>query len=134
MLMICTVIFGMVFTAPAKWRVELRAKTGQYRNRCLPYRKAEIPVYMHVITVSIRTFLRYTCHVVMTSLPRSYPYQHTFICTFYMVFIFHHQEKKEEKLLSSMIKPPPLQKIQKGNVKAQKRHHKLRLHNVCGPT
>ena len=32
--MICTVIFGLVFTAPAKWRVELRAKIGQYRNRC----------------------------------------------------------------------------------------------------
>ena len=33
-LMICTVIFCLVFTAPAKWRVELRAKIGQYRNRC----------------------------------------------------------------------------------------------------
>ena len=34
-LMICTVIFCLVFTAPAKRRVELRAKIGQYRNRCL---------------------------------------------------------------------------------------------------
>ena len=25
----------MVFTVPAKWRVELRAKIGLYRNRCL---------------------------------------------------------------------------------------------------
>ena len=33
--MICTVIFCLVFTAPAKWRIELRAKIGQYRNRCL---------------------------------------------------------------------------------------------------
>ena len=32
--MICTVIFCLVFTAPAKWRVELRAKIYQYRNRC----------------------------------------------------------------------------------------------------
>ena len=32
--MICTVIFCLVFTAPAKWRVELRAKIGQYRYRC----------------------------------------------------------------------------------------------------
>ena len=32
--MICTVIFCLVFTAPAKWRIELRAKIGQYRNRC----------------------------------------------------------------------------------------------------
>ena len=31
--MICTVIFCLVFTAPAKWRIELRAKIGQYRNR-----------------------------------------------------------------------------------------------------
>ena len=36
--MICTVIFCLVFTAPAKWRVELRAKIGQYRNRCLLFR------------------------------------------------------------------------------------------------
>ena len=27
-------IFCLVFTAPAKWRIELRAKIGQYRNRC----------------------------------------------------------------------------------------------------
>ena len=27
--------FCLVFTAPAKWRIELRAKIGQYRNRCL---------------------------------------------------------------------------------------------------
>ena len=33
-LLICTVIFCLVFTASAKWRVELRAKIGQYRNRC----------------------------------------------------------------------------------------------------
>ena len=33
--MICTVIFCLVFTAPAKWRVELRAKICQDRNRCL---------------------------------------------------------------------------------------------------
>ena len=26
--------FCLVFTAPAKWRVELRVKIGQYRNRC----------------------------------------------------------------------------------------------------
>ena len=26
--------FCLVFTAPAKWRIELRAKLGQYRNRC----------------------------------------------------------------------------------------------------
>ena len=32
--MICTVIFCLVFTAPAKGRVELRAKICQYRNRC----------------------------------------------------------------------------------------------------
>ena len=32
--MICTVIFCLVFTAPEKWRVELRAKIGQYRNIC----------------------------------------------------------------------------------------------------
>ena len=30
-----TVIFCLVFTAPANWRVELRAKIGHYRNRCL---------------------------------------------------------------------------------------------------
>ena len=34
-LLILTVIFCLVFTAPAKWRVELRAKIGHYRNRCL---------------------------------------------------------------------------------------------------
>ena len=34
-LLIWTVIFCLVFTAPEKWRVELRAKTGHYRNRCL---------------------------------------------------------------------------------------------------
>ena len=33
-LLILTVIFCLVFTAPAKWRVKLRAKIGQYRNRC----------------------------------------------------------------------------------------------------
>ena len=33
-LLIWTVIFCLVFTVPAKWRVELRAKIGQYRNRC----------------------------------------------------------------------------------------------------
>ena len=32
--MICTVIFCLVFTAPAKLRIELRAKISQYRNRC----------------------------------------------------------------------------------------------------
>ena len=32
-LLICVVIFCLVFTASAKWRVELRAKIGQYRNR-----------------------------------------------------------------------------------------------------
>ena len=35
--MICTVIFCLVFTAPAKWRIELRAKIGQYRNRCFKW-------------------------------------------------------------------------------------------------
>ena len=34
-LMICTVIFCLVFTAPAKRSVQLRAKISQYRNRCL---------------------------------------------------------------------------------------------------
>ena len=29
--------FCLVFTAPEKWRVELRAKTGHYRNRCFHY-------------------------------------------------------------------------------------------------
>ena len=33
-LLIWTVIFCLAFTAPAKWRVELRAKIGHYRNRC----------------------------------------------------------------------------------------------------
>ena len=33
-LLIWTVISCLVFTAPEKWRVELRAKTGHYRNRC----------------------------------------------------------------------------------------------------
>ena len=33
-LLIWTVIFCLVFTAPAKWRVELRAKISLYRNRC----------------------------------------------------------------------------------------------------
>ena len=40
--MICTVIFCLVFTAPAKWRIELRAKIGQYRNRCF-----ELPQNLH---------------------------------------------------------------------------------------
>ena len=34
-LLILTVIFCLVFTAPANWRVELRAKIGHYRNSCL---------------------------------------------------------------------------------------------------
>ena len=34
-LLILTIIFCLVFTAPANWRVELRAKIGHYRNRCL---------------------------------------------------------------------------------------------------
>ena len=34
-LLIWTVTFCLVFTVTAKWRVELRAKIGQYRNRCL---------------------------------------------------------------------------------------------------
>ena len=34
-LLLYTIIFCLVFTALEKWRVELRAKTGQYRNRCL---------------------------------------------------------------------------------------------------
>ena len=29
------VIFYLVFTMPTKWRVDLRAKIGHYRNRCL---------------------------------------------------------------------------------------------------
>ena len=33
-LLIWTVISCLVFTAPEKWRMELRAKTGHYRNRC----------------------------------------------------------------------------------------------------
>ena len=33
-LLIWTVIFCLAFTAPAKWRVELWAKIGHYRNRC----------------------------------------------------------------------------------------------------
>ena len=32
---ICTVSFWLVFTAPAKLEVELRAKIGHYRNRSL---------------------------------------------------------------------------------------------------
>ena len=34
-LFICPVISCLVLIAPEKWRVELRAKTGHYRNRCL---------------------------------------------------------------------------------------------------
>ena len=34
-LLICTAIFVLVFTASPKWKVELRAKIGHYRNRCL---------------------------------------------------------------------------------------------------
>ena len=33
-LLIWTVLFCLVYTAPAKCRVELRAKIGLYRNRC----------------------------------------------------------------------------------------------------
>ena len=29
--------FCLSFTAPAKWRIELWAKIGQYRNRCFPF-------------------------------------------------------------------------------------------------
>ena len=32
-LVICTVIFCLVFTVRTKWRVEIRAKIGPYRNR-----------------------------------------------------------------------------------------------------
>ena len=33
-LLMWTVISCLVFTVPEKWRMELRAKTGHYRNRC----------------------------------------------------------------------------------------------------
>ena len=36
-LLICTVIFCLVFTVPAKWRVNLWSKIGHYRNRFLLY-------------------------------------------------------------------------------------------------
>ena len=37
-LLIWIVIVGLVFTVPAKWMVELRAKIDHYRNRCLSNR------------------------------------------------------------------------------------------------
>ena len=56
-LLMCTVIVCLVFTASAKWRVELRAKIGLYRNICfgvpldwvtpskMPYTGTEIVMY-----------------------------------------------------------------------------------------
>ena len=35
--LICFVIICLVFTAPAKWRVGLRAKIGHYRNSFFYY-------------------------------------------------------------------------------------------------
>ena len=52
-LLIYTIIFCLVFTAPEKWRVELRAKTGHYRNRCLLNGYNAITVYQGYIHVFV---------------------------------------------------------------------------------
>ena len=50
-------------------------------------------------------------------------------------YLGHGQEKKEDVWLSQMTNnPTPTDKIQKSNVKIQKRQQKLRLHNNCWPT
>ena len=43
-LLIRTVISCLVFTAPEKWRVELRAKTGHYRTRCFPCSEVNVHI------------------------------------------------------------------------------------------
>ena len=53
--MICTVIFCLVFTAPAKWRIELRAKIGQYRNRCF-VRQSEFVLIIIENCIYIKVF------------------------------------------------------------------------------
>ena len=42
LILLLTVILCFVFTAPANWRVELRAKIGHYRNRCFRLCKAAV--------------------------------------------------------------------------------------------
>ena len=52
-LLTCTVIFWLVFTAPAKLEVELRAKIGHYRNRSLVMSLIELLVYPLILQSNI---------------------------------------------------------------------------------
>ena len=48
-LLIWTVISCLVFTAPEKWRMELWAKTGHYRNRCFIFKRRGIYISLYLL-------------------------------------------------------------------------------------
>ena len=73
-LLIWTIISCLVFTAPEKWRMKLRAKTGHYRNRCFEiasrkrccvskaWRHRNIRIQTdNILLYFINAMLNYTC-------------------------------------------------------------------------
>ena len=67
-LLIWTVIFCLVFTPSAKWRVELWAKIGQYRNRCFIYQVYSITDlvdsdYRYEIKYEIHSSIRFNAFI-----------------------------------------------------------------------
>ena len=55
-LLICTVIFCRLFRASAKWRVELRAKIGHYRNRCSAFFQGKIVNINQIVKTNSKVF------------------------------------------------------------------------------
>ena len=73
-LLIWTVIFCLVFTAPEKWKVELRAKTAHYRNRCF-----DILTRMTAVLVTQLTSL-YENHMIINWKYDHFSSKYIFLC------------------------------------------------------
>ena len=89
-LLIWTVIFCLVFTAPEKWRVELRAKTGHYRNRCLIRNKSLFLWYLFTFNVVITHEIITFQDICIDEIPK---YFTSIKCTFYAAL--RNEEKRQ---------------------------------------
>ena len=100
-LLIWTVISCLVFTAPEKWRVELRAKTGHYRNRYFGICNAKSMFCQNIVPLGQleAEILIDLCDIKRSYFPdpikRSYVTEWSVLCTYTTtIFIWVYYTKK----------------------------------------
>ena len=111
-------MFCLVFTAPAKWRVELRAKIGHYRNRCLTtyiwqvislYFNFEITWKIIVLgfynevnskTIRLNNIISFVCYKIYKYKMKCRLLQEN-MCGFNLVKMLKYELKKQNSVLKS---------------------------------